>query len=307
MLKNREVLLAKIESTYNTDSTPAASDAVLVENLSWSNAGLRMNERPAVRANIGKLKKIYGGRLISITFDVEIKGSGSAGTAPEFGPLLRACGLGETVVPATSVTYAPASSSHGSCTLYLYRDGKRIIATGCRGNASFNLETGAQGKISFSMTGHVSAETDTSMVTPSYDSTVPVPVLSAGFSWDSYAAVIAKLAFDLGNTIATPPNINAADGYAAVQITGRDVTGSFDPEDTLVATQNWVGDLVAGTSGVLTTGVIGSTAGNRYQISMPAVYIMEAAPGERDGVTTYDIAFGAAESSGDDEVSLAFT
>lgn len=307
MLKNREVLLAKIETTYNTDPTPIASDAVLVENLSWSNEGLRMNERPAVRANLGKLKKIFGGRLLTVTFDCEIKGSGSAGTAPEIGALLRACGMDETIVASTSVTYTPVSTGHESCTLYLYRDAKRFIVTGCRGNASFNLETGAQGKVSFTLTGHVSAETDTAMITPSYDSTVPVPVLSAGFSWDSYAAVISKLAFDMGNTVATPPNMNAADGYAAVQITGRDVTGSFDPEDTIVATQNWLADLVAGTSGILTTGVIGSTAGNRYQISMPATYIMDATPGDRDDITTYEIAFGAVESSGDDEVSLAFT
>lgn len=307
MLKNREVILAKIESTYGTDSTPGATDAVLVENLTWSNEGLRMNERPAVRANLGKLKHLYGGRLLSVSFDVEIKGSGAAGTAPEFGPLLRACAVGETVVPATSVTYAPASSNHGSCTIYLYRDGKRIILTGCRGNVSGNLETGKQGKLSFKLTGHVAAETDTAMVTPTYDSTVPVPVLNAGFSVGGYAAVISKLAFDQGNTIATPPSINATDGYAAVQVTARDVNGSFDPEDTLVATKDWLADLIAGTSRALTTGVIGSTAGNRYQLSMPAIALRDVSPGDRDGVTTYDISYGAAESSGDDEFSLVFT
>lgn len=307
MLKNREVILAKIESTYNTDSVPIGSDAVLVSNLTWANEGLRMNDRAAVRANLGKLKQIYGGRLLKVSFDVEIKGSGTAGTAPEFGPLLRACGIGETVAPATSVTYAPASSNHGSCTIYLYRDGKRIILTGCRGNVSGNLDTGAQGKLSFSLTGHVAAETDTAMVTPSYDSTVPVPVLSAGFSVGGYSAVISKLAFDLGNTIATPPSINATDGYAAVQITARDVTGSFDPEDALVATKDWLADLIAGTSRALTTGVIGSTAGNRYQLSMPAIALRDVSPGDRDGVTTYDVTFGAAESSGDDEFSLVFT
>jgi len=307
MLKNREVILAKVEVTYNTDSVPVATDAVLVENLSWANEGLRMNPRPATRANIGQLKHIYGGRLLSVSFDVEIKGSGTAGTAPEIGPLLRACAISETIVAATSVTYAPASTAHASCTMYLYRDGKRIILTGCRGDATGNLETGMQGKISFSMTGHVAAETDTTMITPTYDSTVPVPVLSAGFSVGAYAAVISKLAFGLGNTIATPPDINAADGYAAVQITARDVTGSFDPEDTLVATKNWLSDLIAGTSRVLTTGVIGSTAGNRYQFSHPAIALRDVSPGDRDGVTVYDVAYGAAESAGDDEFSLVFT
>ncbi|MCK7495178.1 MAG: hypothetical protein MZW92_31855 [Comamonadaceae bacterium] len=45
---------------------------------------------------------------MQLTFDVEIKGSGAAGTAPELGVLLKGCGFGETVVAVTSVTYAPA-------------------------------------------------------------------------------------------------------------------------------------------------------------------------------------------------------
>ena len=80
MLVNREVILAKIEGTYGVDSVPvAASDAVLVENIGWSQEGLRMNERPAVRSSLGMLKHIFGGRMMTLTFDVEMKGSGAAG------------------------------------------------------------------------------------------------------------------------------------------------------------------------------------------------------------------------------------
>ena len=65
MLVNREVILAKIEVTYGTDSVPvAATDAMLVENISWAQEGLRMNERPAVRANIGMLQQVWGGALM---------------------------------------------------------------------------------------------------------------------------------------------------------------------------------------------------------------------------------------------------
>ena len=77
MLVNREVILAKIEGSYGVDSVPVeGTDAMLVENISWSNEGLRMNERPAVRANIGMLQQVYGGRLMTFTFDVEMKGAG---------------------------------------------------------------------------------------------------------------------------------------------------------------------------------------------------------------------------------------
>jgi hypothetical protein len=40
---------------------------------------------------------------------------------------------------------------------------------------------------------------------------------------------------------------------------------------------------------------------------MPVMYWREIAHGDRDGIATYDLTFGAAESSGDDEVSLIFS
>jgi len=308
MLVNREVILFKIESSYNTDPTPSAStDAVLVMNPSWSNAGLRMNERSNVKASIGKDQSIYGGTLKQVTFDVELKGSGAAGTAPECGQLLRACGLDETIVASTSVTYAPVSTGHESGYMYYYQDGVLHKLGGCRGNVAVSLEVGAPGKLSFTITGHASAVTDASMVTPTYDSTVPVPAIGASFAVGGYAAVIAALNFDMSNTVATPPDMNASDGFSQVYITARDVNGSFDPEMVLVATNDFLGDLAAGSTMALATGTIGSTAGERWAISMPAIYARDIAPGDRDGVRTLAYTFGATESSGDDEVSIAFT
>src|SRR5688500_3893116 len=150
MLKSREVILAKIETTYNIDpGLAAADDAILVENPSWSYEGAKMYARSPVRPSLAPLKSLFGGSLMTVTFDVEVKGSGSAGTAPELGTLLRMCGLGETVVGATSVTYAPVSTAHESGTIHYYSDGKLHILTGCKGTFSANLETGGCGKLSF--------------------------------------------------------------------------------------------------------------------------------------------------------------
>ena len=307
MLTNREVILAKIESVYNTDPTPATTDAILVENPSWSLAGLRMVDRNNVKASTATDQKIYGGTLRGISFDVEIKGSGTAGTAPEIGTLLRACGLDETIVASTSVTYAPISTGFESITIYYYQDGILNKITGCRGNASFNLECGNKGMVSFTFTGHDGGTTDVSMVTPSYDSTVPPVFINAPFSIGAYSAVIAGLTFDMANTVATPPDVSATDGYSQIYLTKRDVNGTFSPEMTLVATNDWIGQLKAGTTMALDTGAIGATAGNIYQVTMPAVYYREMSPGDRDGVRTLENTFGAAESSGDDEFSIAFT
>lgn len=308
LLTRRKLLLAKVEVTYNTDPTPSEStDAVLVENLQWSSAGLKMIERPAARPSGGALQHIYGGRLAQLTFDVEVKGSGAAGTAPEIGALLQACGLGETIVASTSVTYAPASTGRKSATLYLFEDGKRQVITGCRGNVSFSMNAGDKVTASFTMTGHVAAQTDVALPTPTFDSTTPEAYIGGSFTIDSFSASIAGLNFDLGNSVATPEDVNGSDGYGEIQITMRDVNGSINPLDELVASEDYLGNFIAGSTMALASGAIGATAGNILTITMPAVYYRDASSADRDGVAALDLPFGAAESTTDDEVSIAFT
>lgn len=308
MLVNREVITAKVEGTYNVDAVPTgASDAVLVESPSWSNEGARMIERANVKATLGKDQSVFAGSLKSISFEMEIKGSGAAGTPPEMAALLRGCGLGESVVASTSVTYTPVSTGHESITIYYYSDGILHKITGCRGNVSFNMEAGGVGKASFTFTGHNADVSDTALVSPSYDVTVPAPVINVPFSIGGYSAVINALSADLSNGLATPSDISSSDGFGEVIITSRDVAGSFDPEQVLKATKDYINEWEQSVAMALSCGVVGSVAGNRYQIAMPAVYYREVGPGDRDGLRTFEISYGAAESSGDDELSLIFT
>jgi hypothetical protein len=309
MLNHRSIILLKEEVTYNTDPVPTgAANAVLVENLSWSFSDARLYERQPVRTSQGKVKPLYGGTLIQIKFDAEIKGSTGAGVVPEIGPALRSCSLGETIVGATSVTYKPASSLQKSCTIYLYRDGKRIIATGCRGQLSGAVEVGMAGKLSFTFIGHFVSETDNALPTPTYLTITPPVAIGVAFSIDSRTPALTKLDFDLGIELARPGNIVAADGFGEVQVTGRKVMGGFDDEDVLAATYNWVSKWQTGAAINLASGVIGSTAGNRYQISFPAATYTELAPGDKSGIATRDVKFHAAETATfDDEFSLAFT
>lgn len=307
MLTNREVIAVKIESTYNTDPTPNPStDAVLIENVSFSYTGQRMVERPAIRTSLGGLKPLYGGSLGQITFDCEIKGSGAAGTAPELDALYQACGLGATVVASTSVTYKPASVNHKSVTIYYYQDGKLRKLTGCRGEVTFKLAVGNKAMASFTMTGHTSAPTDVALPTAAYDSTVPAVMINTGFTVDSYSAIIDTLEFSLGNQISTPANIAAVDGYGEVRIGKRQVQGSFDPEEVLVATYDFDAKWRTGAAMALSTNQIGS-AGNRFQVTMPSITYIDVGQGDRDGTRTLQIPFRAMESTGDDELSLIFT
>jgi hypothetical protein len=307
-LVRRRVLLAKAETVYNTDSVPTgAANAILIEDLNWSPEGLRMVDRPAIRGSLGALQQVYGGSLLSVSFSAEVKGSGAAGTAPELGPLFLGSAMAETIVAATSVTYNPASATQSSLTLYFYEDGTLTKLTGCRGNVDFVGEVGARLMASFTFQGHFSGPTDVALATPTYDTTIPPILINGNFTIGAFGAIIQALNVSSGNTLEVPPNLSSADGYGEVLVTSRDINGSINPEQTLVATKDFMAAFKAGTTEALDTGVLGATAGNRVRIQMPAVYYRSISPSERQGVLAYDLPFGAAEVTGDDEMSISFS
>jgi len=308
MLTKRQVILMKVETSYKADPTPLpADDAILVENVSWGFANQRMTPQGGVRPQIGMLKQIYGGSLFSLSFDMQMKGSGAAGTPPECGVPLRACGFGEDIDAGVSVTYEPVSTGIESAHIYFYEDGKLYIIGGCRGNVSCTMASGEPGKLSFAFTGHLLQESDTALVDPTLDTTVPPAILLGGMSIGSYSAILSQVTWDMGNSIATPPSVNAANGYGEITITGRDVNGTLDPEATLVATNDFIGDWTAGTQLALDAGQIGSVAGQIHSTDMPQVSYRDVAPGDRDGIRTLELPFGAEDNAGDDEISVVFT
>jgi hypothetical protein len=310
MLDKRSVLLAKDESAYNADSAPvAATDAIMIEDLAWAFANARMQARKPVRASLGLLKSVFAGTLISVSGKTEVKGSGAAGTAPEIAPLLRASGWAETVNAGVSVLYKPSStqSVHKSSTMYFYDDGLLLKITGARGTCSFDLQVGAAIMCNWEFTGHFVSITDVALPVATYDSTVPPMLVNVPFTVGGFAAVISKLAFDMGVELSIPENIAATDGYGEIQITGRNPTGSFNPLRVTVATKNFISEWQSGAALVLTTGDIGSVAGNKVKVDMPAITYTEIARGNQNNVGTYENTFEARESAGDDEVTLTFT
>jgi len=305
MLVKKELILIAIESAYNTDPTPTGTDAILVEDVDFNFEGSRMIERNPVKPTLGKEKQIFGGKLAQISFNAELKGSGAAGTPPEIAAALRACGLAETIVASTSVTYEPASDSHESATIYYYQDGKLHKITGARGNAEFTFTVGDKPMVNFTFTGHHAEESDAALISGTFDSTSPVPLINIPFTVGAFNAAISAMTFSLNNEIATPVSISAVDGYGEIRITDRDCAGSFDPEATLIATQDWRGDWEAGNEKGITIGPIGSAAGNNIDMSIPNAAYRDLSQGDRDAVRTYDIPFGAV---GDDNAfSLIYT
>jgi hypothetical protein len=309
MLTRKTVVLAKLESTYGTDPTPdGTNDAILVSNPDLKVDGAMLT-RDYVRASLSPISHAIGKKKVTISFETDLKGSGAAGTAPETSPLWQSCGMDETIVASTSVTYDPeaVSTEVKSCTMYVYFDGLMHEINGCRGSFSITMEAGNFGKVSWNFEGKYVKPTDTALVTGTFDSTIPQIIQSSSFTVNSYAATINALAFDIANTIGSPGDVNSADGYGNMHITGRDSNGSLDPEAVLVATEDFWGDW-ADATGVAVTITIGATAGNICDIDMPNIVYREIGYGDREGIRTYQIPFTAAETaSTNDEISIVYT
>lgn len=310
MLEKRCQLACKAETVEGTAETLAGTDAVPVMNPKF-NPNTDMTKRPNVSSSLSQWAAVPGARSATMEFDVELKGSGTAGTAPALGKLLKACGFAETIVAITSVIYKPASSGISSMTLAVYNDGIIQKIWGARGTVSLKMEKGKPSLLHFVFTGADYAVTDGVMLTTgvSYEATVPVPFMGSSLTIDSYAALLGSVAVSNNNVIALRDDAGAAgnsSGHKSAVITDRSMVMSIDPEMVAVAAYDWYGKLKSGNEGAFTTSLTGQ-AGNICTITAPKVQYTAIKPAGKSGILSLGIDCQLNRNAGDDELVIAFT
>ena len=308
LLNRKRLIAAKIESTVGTDSVPTGTDALLVRNLDITPLSGDVVSRDLVRPYFGNFDQLIAKTSVAISFEVELAGSGTAGTAPKYDSVLKACGMSGTVSAGVSVTYAPVSSSLSSCTIYYNGDGILHKLTGCRGDMSMSCAVGAIPVLKFSMTGVYNAPTDTAALTPTYAAQAAPLVFRQGntsaFSLYSYSGVLQSLEFNLSNEIVYRELIG---GTKEVLLTDRKPAGSVMIEMPTIATKDYFAASLLTATGNLTF-LHGTTAGNRVTFTAPYVDVTNPTYGDQDSVVMLNIPYVATPSSaGNDEFSLAFT
>jgi len=307
-LTRKRVILIEAESSYGTDPTPAATDVVLVRDLSITPQSSDVVNRDVVRPYLGASQQLLANTKVECTFSVELAGSGTAGTAPRYGSALKACGFSETVVANTSVTYEPISASFSSVTIHYNVDGVRHIVTGCRGTFSLNGSVGEIPSIDFTFTGIYNAPTDTALPSVTYGNQATPLIFKNGnttsFQLLSYAGALMNLTMDVGNSLVYRELVG---GTKEVLLTDRAANGSVTIEAPTMAQKDYfAAALVDTTLGNLTV-THGTAAGNICAFSSTKVDIGDVAYGEADGVTMLEIPYTLVPSSANDEMSLAFT
>lgn len=106
------VVLAKIETTEGVDSSPTGSqNAILVSEMSVNPLEGSDVSLSYVRPYFGASPSIRVQDYVTCQFTIDVAGSGSAGTAPAWGSLLRACGFAQTLTAAAVTGTATAGAA----------------------------------------------------------------------------------------------------------------------------------------------------------------------------------------------------
>lgn len=203
--KNK-ALLVKSEATYGVDPVPTAgANGMLVQNLSVVPMKGQDVSRELDRAFFGAQQLFPVGLYVELSFDVELAGHATRGTAPGWGPIAKACGMSEVASAGTSVVYLPVSSGLSSATCYFHVGGTRQIITGCRGTAVLKLNANSLPKMSVKLTGLYQEPTDTAGVSPTVTQfQQPLPVTKANtatFTINGVNAVMRSFEFDLARQV----------------------------------------------------------------------------------------------------------
>lgn len=309
-------ILAKIETTYGTDATPAgATDALLISNMSIEQLNAQNVSRDLVRPYFGSSEQLAGTANVAVSFDVELTGSGTAGTAPAWGKLLQACGMTETISAGVSVAYDPNTdgTTTKSLTIYYHLDGVLHKLLGARGTVSGNMGVGNRPVMSFKFTGidgGVTATSNPSVTLTAWKSPLVISdpntgdltlgcTYSAGALSGGQAYPSLGLEWDLGNNVAHIPLL----GGESVDVTQRAAKGMVSLDLTAAQHVTQMANVKANTLTGL--GIVhGTTAGYKVLFFAPKTQFANPTYEDKDGraLVKFDCIF--TPNSGNDEVKI---
>lgn len=305
-MSRQQLLLAKIESVYDTDPTPDDSNAIQTIDLSVERyAGDRIS-RELDRHLLGGMEQINVNPQTIIAFATEVASSGAAGTAPPVGVLLRACGFEEDITAATDAQYQlPDDQSTlldgDSITCWTYLDQAGFVqkTTGVRGmGLTMTMSRGQIPRFNFSdLIGTYNRPAAGSMPTGIDWSAWrdPLPFTNANvptLTLDSVSACVESFELNFG----LEGGRRNLPGCQSTRITNYATTGQIKIEAPAIGTKDWYAKAEAhdGTSLVALSLQIGNDAGDIVTVAASSVQIVNITEDEmEEGDTAFvlDLSF----------------
>ena len=299
-----KAILVKAETNYGDDATPTgAANWIEARNMTLTPMDVDKVTRDIMLPYMGSSGSIIVGSWAKLSFDVAIAPSGSLGVAPKWGPLMLACGMAETIVAATSVTYNLVSSAFSSVSAYINIDGTLHKLLGMRGEVKGKMSAKGLPMLSFSF--------DANFVAPVTDALPAVTrtgwMLEEGVNSANSTAVsvnsiplgFSALDWSLGNKVA---RIDLPGPQREVAITDRGAQASLTVLAPDLATFDPFALVVAGTTVPVST-THGSAAGKKLKTDMQ-VRIIGVDYDKIDEMVAYKLTLEPVPVAGNDEIIL---
>jgi len=304
----REVLLAKEETTEGVDSIPtAALNSIPIMEPAPPEFDPRVIERGHPLSSLSRLKPLVGARATKMAFKSEFYGSGTNDVPPRNGDLIEACGFGEQVNTGVSVVYTPGSANLKTVTLYNYFDGLLYKALGVVGSMKISGKTGEPVVFEYEMLGLYQDDADQAIVTPAFgpNHSSPPQALSITFTLDAITTfLLREFNIDMGTQIIARESMGAEGGFAGFMTGKRNPTGNIIIEMESKATYDFLTKW-KDSQQVAATIALNGAAGNDLEIGLNLSYTnitIEDADGL--AVLNIPIALSKVSDAGDDELTL---
>lgn len=309
MVDATKVILVKKETTYETDAAPTGlANAVLTRNFSSTPI-----EVDALERNLDVPTR--GGSAVAITnkrqrmsFEVELAGSGAAGTAAAWMELLEICGMAAPTLTAGTKAeqkMAAIGAALSSGTIHHWHANQKKAGLGARGTYGWNFTASAYPFLTLELTALVpSVNPISAAAAPAPDFTrwkAPVEVNTANtdFTLDGFALVLKSFTGEIGAGV----GIRNLVGSNYVNRGNHAITGRIVGELPDLAAKNYWTSLTAGAH-VAVNLIHGVTAGNIVEITSGNLQITGIGLSEEDDIMMVDIAYRLNVVAGQDDILI---
>lgn len=314
LIRNSLMTLAP-EATYNTAPATGYAAIKVLRDPDVAPLVAERVARETVRPYWGADQQRLVNKRITVSLEVYLTGSGTAGTPPAYSPLLLAAGFNEAIVPTTSVTYTLVSAVAGSCTLRWHTgdgaaSGIRHQITGWRAsNATFTANVGEFPRLRLEGTGIYSQPTALALPATPYANQAEAFEISAAntptVQINGIGNCMAEFEVSLNNEI---DEQDYAGCSQRIVVTGRNPEGRIQVEEKLLADQNIYALAESDALVPITWTHSGGGGGNTAQLNMSNCDIFEPSPVNRNGTRFANLPFSPiAINSTTPELSLVFT
>lgn len=305
MDSNLKVVYAEVEDVEGVAET--LTTAMLCRMTNFATRQGTMKDLNNIQAHYGAQKSLYMGTYSTITLEVDVVGSGTAGVAPSWIALPRMCGRAVEVVEDTSVTLSVASVGHESGTIGLHIDGELHVMVGCRGTMATRMNEDDHLVAVFEIWGLTVEPTTVALPAPNFSSWLePLPLTKANttFSLHGYAGVLSSLELRDGFTV----DHRDKPGAQGIHLRGRNGAGTVQIDLPTIGAKNYHATIKNHATGPLSL-TVGTVAGRIVTLSCPKVQLVSPSFPDADGVVQLNATLKLLPNSpeGDDEFDIVFT